>query len=224
LSSYQKVYDEFLAAYRRVEERYKAFARRKKPEAEIPLRIEIDQFFSYIREIFAKEESYGQQPIRTGNDLGANLDQHLGLWFDTDWAYLDEVMVSYARINQVLGSSDSIQRADAHELFDALTVCHSVYDRRRFFAGGLSTFRDEFVRQNDIVKVRSTLTFLVHGQGDFVERMATCIFDEDFKLKQFGRSAVQETYGWVNKENVPICNGRTVKSLRWLGFNVLIFN
>ena len=31
---------------------------------------------------------------------------------------------------------------------------------------------------------------------------------------------VQETYGWVNSEDVPICNGRTLKSLRSLGFNV----
>ena len=99
-----------------------------------------------------------------------------------------------------------------------------MYDRRRFFAGGLSALRDEFVQQNDLAKIRNTLTFLIHGEGDFVERMATCIFDEEFKLKGFGRSAVQETYGWVNKENVPIRNGRTVKSLRYLGFAVLIFN
>jgi hypothetical protein len=31
---------------------------------------------------------------------------------------------------------------------------------------------------------------------------------------------VQETYGWVNDEDVPICDGRTLKSLQWLGFNV----
>jgi hypothetical protein len=24
----------------------------------------------------------------------------------------------------------------------------------------------------------------------------------------------------VNSDDVPICNGRTLKSLRWLGFNV----
>ena len=89
LASYQQVYGEFLAAYRRVEEHYKAFARRKTPEDELPLRIEIDQFFSYIREKFAKEDSYAQQPIRTPNDLGANLDPYLKLWFDSDWPYLD---------------------------------------------------------------------------------------------------------------------------------------
>lgn len=54
--------------------------------------------------------------------------------------------------------------------------------------------------------------------------MAACIFDEDYKLDEFGRAAVQELYGWVNTENVPICNGRTVKALRYLGCKVEIFN
>jgi transcriptional regulator with XRE-family HTH domain len=80
--------------------------RRSRP-AEIPLRIEIAQFFSCIREIFAKEESYAQQPIRTGNDLGANLDQHLGLWFDTDWAYLDEAAEPSAGGARAAGGDES---------------------------------------------------------------------------------------------------------------------
>lgn len=52
--------------------------------------------------------------------------------------------------------------------------------------------------------------------------MGNCIFNPEYKLNEFGRSAVQELLGWVNKEGIPICNGRTVKALRYLGFNVEI--
>lgn len=54
--------------------------------------------------------------------------------------------------------------------------------------------------------------------------MGNCIFDESYAVKEFGRSAIQELLGWVNKENIPICNGRTVKVLRYLGFNAEVFN
>ncbi|MGC1782591.1 MAG: phospholipase D family protein, partial [Acidobacteriaceae bacterium] len=108
LRSYQQTYGEFLAAYRRVEERYNAFARRKRPEADLPIRIEIDQFLSYIREHFAKEESYEQEPFRTGNDLLVNIDRHLERWFETDWVYLDEIVPAYREINRILGSVDGI--------------------------------------------------------------------------------------------------------------------
>ena len=37
---------------------------------------------------------------------------------------------------------------------------------------------------------------------------------------QFGRSAVQEFYGWMNSNNIPICNTRSFKALRFLGYDV----
>lgn len=78
--------------------------------------------------------------------------------------------------------------------------------------------------ENDLKQLQKVLTFLLHGQGNYTERMASCIFDEEYSLSQFGRAAIQELYGWVNQENIPNCNGRTVKALRYLGFDVLIFN
>jgi hypothetical protein len=54
--------------------------------------------------------------------------------------------------------------------------------------------------------------------------MGTCIFSPEYKLNQFGRSAVQELLGWVNKEGIPICNSRTVKALRFFGYNIAVFS
>ena len=66
------------------------------------------------------------------------------------------------------------------------------------------------------------MTYLLFGSDDYVERMGRCIFDPQFHLHEFGRSAVQEVLGWVNRENIPICNNRTLRALRYLGFDVSV--
>src|SRR6266705_1035286 len=69
LSGYRRTYQEFLHAYRVVEALYKERGSRKQPT--LPLRIEIDSFFSYIREEFTKGESYFEAPILSGSGLEA---------------------------------------------------------------------------------------------------------------------------------------------------------
>lgn len=50
--------------------------------------------------------------------------------------------------------------------------------------------------------------------------MANMIYNEDYKLAEFGQSNVQELVGWRNKEELPVINGRTTKILRFLGSKV----
>ena len=109
------------------------------------------------------------------------------------------------------------------EIFEALDVCHSIHDRLWFFPGGHKTLKKVFTSENELKQIQDVISYLLHGQDDFIARMGTCIFDESYSIKQIGRSAVQELLGWVNKESIPICNGRTVKALRYLGFNVVVF-
>ncbi len=123
----------------------------------------------------------------------------------------------------MLGTSEKIIEASYDQLFDALTVCHSFHDLLRFHKGAMAALRCDFKRDNDLRQVKKTLTYLLFGSGDFVERMGNCIFNGEYALAWFGRSCVQETFGWVNGEDIPICNGRTVKSMRYLGFDVKTF-
>ena len=71
------------------------------------------------------------------------------------------------------------------------------------------------------IPIKKTLSHLLHGsEGDYVARMADCIFDLNYRLQDFGESCAPERRsGWVNNEDVPTCNSRTLKSLRWLGFD-----
>lgn len=225
LESYRRTYQEFLDAFKIVEERYKISGERKQPENIVPLRIEIDQFFSFIRETYTTGESYLLEPILQRSEVEKKVDRYLDEWFKQEWSYLDEhIPFHYKNITQILGSPETIDSASAEELFDALDNCHSVYDSFRFYKGGHATQKETFLKENEVSQIKRVLKYLLHDPSDHIEKFGICIYEDEFKLRHFGRSAVQEVFGWVNQRGVPICNGRTVKALRFLGFNVLVFN
>lgn len=37
---------------------------------------------------------------------------------------------------------------------------------------------------------------------------------------RIGGSCVQELYGWMNQDDIPVYKGRTVKMMRFLGFDM----
>ena len=224
LESYRRTYQEFLTAYKLVETIYKEDKRRQQPEETVPLRIEIDQFFSFIREMYAKGDTWKTAPILGVAEQEKLIKEKLDDWFSQRWNYLDNTIPEHTkRINHVLSSISQIQNSTMEEIFEALDVCHSIHDRLRFFPGGHETLKKVFTSENELKQIQKVISYLLHGQDDFITRMGTCIFVESYSIKQIGRSAVQELLGWVNKEDIPICNGRTVKALRYLGFNVVVF-
>ena len=149
----------------------------------------------------------------------------LNEWFDTRWDYLEEkIPVNFKSINKVFGALESIEKAGLEEVYEALNFTHAFHDSLRFHKGGALPRRDKFLSSNDTSQVKKVFSFLIFGEGDYVDRMGICIFDSSYGVTQIGRSCTQELYGWVNNENIPICNGRTVKALRYLGCDVKIFN
>jgi hypothetical protein len=133
------------------------------------------------------------------------------------------VPINYPLIYNVFKSPDSIEQSNAGEIVDALCVLHSFHDRLRFYKGGLDTLIEEFSTSNDISQIKKTITYLLYGKGDIIKRMSDCIYNDEFKLNAFGQSNVQELIGWINKENLPVINGRTTKVLRYFGFDVRQF-
>jgi len=99
LDNHKRGYQELLAAFRKLEHIYREFDRRQQPENVVPLRIEIDSFFSFIRENFAQGESYQGAPTQHGSDLDQNVRQFVQQWFSQRWDYLDkEIPGRYARV------------------------------------------------------------------------------------------------------------------------------
>jgi len=69
LDQYRKDYQGFHDAYKTVERIYKSIGKRKYEEDILPLRLEIDSFFSFVREKKAKKDSYLSAPLLLGDEL-----------------------------------------------------------------------------------------------------------------------------------------------------------
>ncbi|HHY2915025.1 TPA: phospholipase D family protein [Enterobacter hormaechei subsp. steigerwaltii] len=221
LESYRKSYQTSVYAFECIEELYSSF-QRKVPEEQIPLRLEIDSFFSFVRDYYATQETWLAQPLGWTDMQKSHLRTLVNEWLSTPWEHFEEriVPINYPLIYNVFKSPDSIEQSNAGEIVDALCVLHSFHDRLRFYKGGLDTLIEEFSTSNDISQIKKTITYLLYGKGDIIKRMSDCIYNDEFKLNAFGQSNVQELIGWINKENLPVINGRTTKVLRYFGFDV----
>lgn len=221
LDTYQKSYQTCLYAFRLIENEYKTFDR-KVDENSVPLRVEIDSFISFVRERHATNDSWKHQPIGWTESQKINLRTLIEEWLNTPWFHFEEWIVprNYPLITKTFNSPESIEACTIDEIVEALCVLHSFENRRRFYAGGLETLKSQFISSNDSNKVKKTLTYLLYGNGNLITRMANCIFDNEYKLNEFGQANVQELIGWVNKENFPVINGRTTKVLRYFGNEV----
>ena len=222
LDNHRKSYQESVSAFEKIKEVYASTGRRKIEGTSIPLRLEIDSFLSFVRDMHATHETWREQPVGWNESRKRLLLSHIHEWFNTDWQHYDDTIIqaNYPLITKVFESNDSINKSDINELVDALVVLHSFHDRLRFYLGGLSTLRTSFMRSNNISRVKKSLSYLLFGKGDIVKRMADLIYDGAYKLNEFGQANVQELVGWINIEDLPVVNGRTTKVLRYYGFDV----
>jgi len=219
LEDYRRTYQKFISAFREVENIYESAGKRQ--HSTLPLRIEMDQFFSYVREEHGGGDKYKTAPIRSVEERNKHINSIINSWFKQRWEWLDDHIIKvYPKIQKGFGAPKAIEALEYENLIDILEICHAFHEQLRFHLGGESKLRAEFIRLNDIKKTKNTIMYLLHGKGDYVERMGTSIFDPEYKLAKFGRSVAQELLGWVNTENIPICNGRTLKALRYLGFDI----
>lgn len=222
IDSYRKTYQESVTAFNQIEQVYKAVGKRKIDEEIIPLRLEIDSFFSFVRDRYATHEKWREVPIGWTDERKDLLKKLIEEWLTAKWNHFEITIAetNYPLIKRVFASPDSINSASMEEIIDALVVLHSFYDRLRFYEGGLETLKRVFAKQNELQSVRISLSHLVFGETDVVKRMSDLIYNPDFKLNEFGQSNVQELVGWINNGNLPVINGRTTKVLRYFGFNI----
>lgn len=222
VEEYRKTYQECVGAFNNIRRIYEGVGIRKvKPEL-IPLRLEIDSFVSFVREIHATGEKWMETPVSGSLERDRFIEQLVLEWHKTSWVYFEETVVkeSYPKLIEVFGSEDSIERASSEDIFEALSAVHAVGERLRYHRGELSTMAKYFYSVNDLDRVRKSLIYLLHGKASVEERMANLIYSQSHKLNEFGPASVQELVGWVNQEELPVINGRTTKVLQYLGFNV----
>lgn len=222
IDSYRRTYQESVTAFNQIEQVYKAIGKRKIDEKIVPLRLEIDSFFSFVRDRHATHEKWREVPIGWTNERESLLKQLIEEWLTTKWEHFEVTIAgtNYPLIKRVFASADTVNSSSLEEIIDALVVLHSFHDRLRFFEGGLESLKKYFAKQNDEQRVKSGLIHLLFGKDDIVTRMSDLIYDSSFKLNEFGPANVQELIGWINNENLPVINGRTTKVLRYFGFDI----
>ena len=95
------------------------------------------------------------------------------------------------RLRAAMASPDTIASLTYDELFEALIGVHAFNDRLRHVAGGLAGLKVQFL-ENTLGRIKSTLTFLLHGEGIALNRAYDCIRNEQWKLAGFSEGCVME--------------------------------
>lgn len=113
-------------------------------------------------------------------------------WLAVEWTHFEDtiVNVNYPLIQRVFDSKESIDASSDKDIVDALCVLHSFHDRLRFFEDGLETLKKEFLSSNEIDYIKKSFKHLLYGEGDTVKRMSDCLFNEEYKLNEFGQANV----------------------------------
>lgn len=217
IDDYNKIYQETVSAFKKIEKVYLSTNKRKNNI--VPIRIEIDSFISFVRDKYATTDKWNTDK-KWGMERENLLLSHIEQWFEADYPHFQTVCnKNYPLINKIFKSESDISASTYENIIDALIVLHSFHDRLRFFGGGLDTLIKTF-KENDINLVKKSLSYLLFGDGDIVARMANLIYTREYKIDNFGQSNVQELVGWVNQERLPVINGRTTKILKYYGFDV----
>jgi HKD family nuclease len=210
-------YQLFLNNFKELEGIYMKTNRRMVSENELPLRIEIHRFLNWIRNDKAKLDLYLKAPKRSGQELIDFVQDQITEYFNVSSpSDFDYNINTYQNINQNLISIEKIKSLSESELLETLLGVTAFYDHVRHSEG--FALKETFLQQNGIDRIKNTLLYLLFDKEDFRKRIAKCVHAQEYKLTHFGRSCIQETYGWVNKEKIPICNERAYKSMQWLGF------
>jgi hypothetical protein len=127
-------------------------------------------------------------------------------------------------VQRVFGTAVSIDNASKDELSEGLLSLHAFLEQLRFVKGGREELAPFFWSENndDVHRVKKSLSRLVHGNGDFVERLHDLVYDPAWWLEHFGIFCALELFGTMKPEEFPPINGRMAKALRFLGYDVKI--
>lgn len=216
-ASLNKRYQEYLVHFEHLKQTYLKVGRRKVSENQLPLRIEIHRFLNWIRKNKAYKDLYINAPIRTGKELEDHVEAKIIEYFNDSTTDFDYEIESYQILNENFSTPDKIKNLTDEDLLKTLKRITSFYEHIRRSEN--MSYQYEFINNNGIDKIKNTLIYLLFGTEEFKKRITNCINHPDYSLSRFGNSCIQETYGWLNNEDVPICNERAFKSMRWLGYS-----
>lgn len=216
IDDFKKKYLLYIEAFRKLERMYMTTDERRWLNA--PLRIEVDRFLFWLGETQYSKEEWNINEEYSEQKIEAIVKSLKPDFLVCDIKYLCYATDNYFFLNDVLGTEQKIQEMNQDDLFDALCNVNSFHDARQWHKGGLEALKKDFYGSNEFNKIKSTLKYLIYGKDNYIERIFNCTYSDDYKLNYFGAAAVKELYGYMNKDDFPIYNGRVMKSMSYLGF------
>lgn len=226
VQSLRRKYDEQLnPAFKEFQAVFEQHGKRRPEFAAGDAEIEVGRLLGWLRIKFAPKDTWQEVALLDAPARKNRAIQFIEEWVgvaDTregDMFYADEELSNIAHLRTAFASPESIQALTYDELFDALVNVHAFFDRLRFVKGGLKGLRVQFKADNELSRIKETVNYLIHGPGTSLDRAYDCINDESRYLAGFGEHCVMELLGWMDPTRPPI-NGRTIKALRFLGFDV----
>ena len=218
----REYYETLLPAHAEAKKVYLAADKRHPDFAEIPFEYEFDRFLNWAKLTFTTDENLLSFPLLPAEQRAAHLKTHMDLWLKEPIKVDAERTGRLERLKSIFSSVEGLRTTDFPDLTDALLGCAAFDEQLRFTKGGKPALAKAFQKDNDLLRVRKTLAHLAFGKDEFVRRIYDCIYMAEYKLAHFGRTSVFELYGWTNADDVPPINGRSIKALRFFGFDVRI--
>ena len=220
----RQVYEQYRPAFEEVTSILGEHDFRRPDLADVGLPNETNRFLNYVRlsHIFG-EEAWKEAPLRTPDERRSLIIGFGREWTDADDNKVPEDYAAWLRtVRETFGTREAISHADKDTITEGLMSLHAFIEQLRFVKGGQKNLPPEFWKRNndDLARVKATLTHLLHGPGEFIQRLHDVIYDPGYKLALFGRFCALELFGTVYPEVCPPMNGRMAKALRYLGYDV----
>jgi hypothetical protein len=220
----QQVYEQYRPAFNEVTRLLEENNIRRPELKDAGLANETNRFLNWVRLTYVVgDEAWKSAPTRSEIDRKAKILSLAKEWGTTDQTKIPEEYLDWLKtVHEIFGSKESLAKASREKITNGLMSLHAFTEQLRFVKGGAENLPVEFWRSNqdNEKKVRDSLSYLVHGSGDFIRRLHDFLYMPSRKLSRFGRFCALELYGTIKPEECPPLNGRMAKALRYLGYDV----
>jgi len=222
ITRFEKNYQLYISAFLKLKNMYMEVSNERKYNNELPLRIELDRFLSWLRDKKYKKEEFLSVQKKTDDEIKTSLKELKSEFITSELSpYYNSTVERYTEIVNKLAVKDNIRNQTKEQLFEALKLINAIHDQLRFHNGGMDTLTKDFLDRNDEEKLKNTLIYLLEGKENYIKRIYDITHPSPYKLDILGDSSIKELYGYINKEEIPTCNQRMLHSMQWLGFGKL---